>query len=153
MKILQPETAAALLLPKDSRAEPKIDCMLAFVLPPTIRREKAVAGYQARSTPASVRLRPSEVRTRVLNAAYNGVLQVGFRAVTIESVSAETGIAKTSIYRRWPNKASMVMDAFALRISPTIGYPHSEDPTESIPLQMLALARVFRGPAGTNDQG
>jgi hypothetical protein len=38
---------------------------------------------------------------------------------------------------------------FALRLSPTIGYPHSEDPTESIPLRMLALARVFRGPAGT----
>lgn len=99
--------------------------------------------------PVSVRLRPSEVRTRVLNAAYDGVLRVGFRAVTIESVSAETGIAKTSIYRRWPNKASMVMDAFALRISPKIAFPHSEDPTESIRLQMLALARAFRGPAGT----
>src|SRR5260370_29277059 len=132
MKILQRETAAALLLPTDSRAEPKIDRMLAFVLPPTIRREKAVAGYQARSTPASVRLRPSEVRTRVLNAAYNGVLQVGFRAVTIESVSAETGIAKTSIYRRWPNKASVPMDAFAHRVTPTIAYPHSEDPTPRI---------------------
>jgi AcrR family transcriptional regulator len=85
----------------------------------------------------------------VLNAAYDGVLRVGFRAVTIESVSAETGIAKTSIYRRWLNKASMVMDAFALRISPKIAFPHSEDPTESIRLQMLALARAFRGPAGT----
>jgi AcrR family transcriptional regulator len=85
----------------------------------------------------------------VLNTAYDGVLRVGFRAVTIESVSAETGIAKTSIYRRWPSKAAMVMDAFALRISPKIAFPHSEDPTESIRLQMLALARAFRGPAGT----
>jgi AcrR family transcriptional regulator len=101
------------------------------------------------SKPVSVRLRPSEVRTRVLNSAYDGVLRVGFRAVTVESVSVETGIAKTSIYRRWPNKASMVMDAFALRISPKIAFPRKEDPTESIRLQMLALARAFRGPAGT----
>jgi AcrR family transcriptional regulator len=96
-----------------------------------------------------VRLRPSEVRQRVLNAAYDGVLREGFRAVTIESVSAETGIAKTSIYRRWPNKASMVMDAFALRISLKIAFQHSKDPTKGIRLQMLALAMAFRGPAGT----
>jgi len=43
----------------------------------------------------------------------------------------------------------MVMDAFALRISPKIAFPNSKDPTKSIRLQMLALARAFRGPAGT----
>ena len=85
----------------------------------------------------------------MLNAAYEGVLREGFRAVTIESVSAETGIAKTSIYRRWPNNASMAMDAFALQISLKIGFPHSKNPTKSIRLRMLALARAFRGPAGT----
>jgi hypothetical protein len=40
--MLQLETVAALLLPTDFRAEPKIDCMLDLVLLPTIRREKAV---------------------------------------------------------------------------------------------------------------
>jgi hypothetical protein len=39
--MLQSETVAALLLPTDFRAEPKIDCVLALVLLPTIRRGKA----------------------------------------------------------------------------------------------------------------
>jgi AcrR family transcriptional regulator len=49
---------------------------------------------------AQTRLRPSEIQRRVLDAAFDSVLRIGFPAVTVESVSAETGIAKTSIYRR-----------------------------------------------------
>ena len=98
---------------------------------------------------AQTRLRPSEIQRRVLNAAFDSVLRIGFRAVTVESVSAETGIAKTSIYRRWPNKAAMVMDAFAFRIGPGTGFPPGDDHIGSIRKQMLALAKAFRGPAGT----
>jgi AcrR family transcriptional regulator len=98
---------------------------------------------------AHTRLRPSEIKRRVLDAAFESVLRVGFRAVTVESISAETGIAKTSIYRRWPNKAAMVMDAFVFRIGPSIGFPPSDDHIGSIRKQMLALAKAFRGPAGT----
>ena len=98
---------------------------------------------------AHTRLRPSEIQKRVLNVAYESVLRIGFRAVAVESVSAETGIAKTSIYRRWPNKAAMVMDAFVFRIGPCIAFPPSDDHTGSIRKQMLALAKAFRGPAGT----
>ena len=95
------------------------------------------------------RLRPADIRNRVLIAAYEGVLRDGFRALTVVAVSAETGIAKTSIYRRWPNKAAMVMDAFAIRIGPHISFTKQQDPLESIRRQMLSLARAFRGPAGT----
>ena len=85
----------------------------------------------------------------MLDAAYEGVLRDGFRALTVEAVSAETGIAKTSIYRRWPNKAAVVMNAFSFRIGPHISFPKQQDPLESIRRQMLSLARAFRGPAGT----
>jgi hypothetical protein len=83
MKILQPETAAALLLSTDSRTEAKNRLHACFRSAADHPAGEGRAGYQARSTPASARLRPSEVRTRALNAAYNGVLRVGFRAVTI----------------------------------------------------------------------
>src|SRR5260221_11021043 len=97
---------------------------------------------------AHTRLRSSEIQRRVLDAAFESVLRIGFRAVTVESVSAETGIAKTSIYRRWPNKAAMLMDAFFFRIGPGIGFPPRDDHIGSIRKQLLALATAFRGPAG-----
>jgi AcrR family transcriptional regulator len=46
-----------------------------------------------------------------LHRAVHGLLEeVGYRALTIEGVAARSGVAKTSIYRRWPSKAEMVFD-------------------------------------------
>jgi AcrR family transcriptional regulator len=36
--------------------------------------------------------------------------ELGYHALTIEGVAARSGVAKTSIYRRWPSKAEMVFD-------------------------------------------
>jgi AcrR family transcriptional regulator len=94
------------------------------------------------------RLSREQIDAAILNTAFDDVLEYGFRAVSIDSISAKTGIAKTSIYRRWPNKAALVMDAFLRRIGPGIMFPKSASPVESIRLQMLALAKAFRGPFG-----
>jgi AcrR family transcriptional regulator len=36
--------------------------------------------------------------------------ELGYQALTMEGVAARSGVAKTSIYRRWPSKAEMVFD-------------------------------------------
>ena len=95
------------------------------------------------------RLRPEEIETVIINTVFEDLREHGFRAVTVESISAKTGIAKTSIYRRWPNKAAMVMEAFLFRIGPGIEFPRRSTYVESIRLQMLALAKAFRGPFGS----
>jgi AcrR family transcriptional regulator len=95
------------------------------------------------------RLRPEEIEALIINTAFEELMEHGFRAVTVESISAKTGIAKTSIYRRWPNKAAMVMEAFLFRIGPGIEFPRKPSYVESIRLQMLALAKAFRGPFGS----
>jgi AcrR family transcriptional regulator len=94
------------------------------------------------------RLRPEEIETVIIDTVFEDLLEHGFRAVTVESISAKTGIAKTSIYRRWPNKAAMVMEAFLVKIGPGIAFPRNSSYVESIRLQMLALAKAFRGPFG-----
>jgi AcrR family transcriptional regulator len=38
------------------------------------------------------------------------MLVIGYRALTIEGVAVRSGVAKTSIYRRWSSKAEMVFD-------------------------------------------
>ena len=94
------------------------------------------------------RLRPEEIETVIIDTVFEDLQKHGFRAVTVESISAKTGVAKTSIYRRWPNKAAMVMEAFLFRIGPGIEFPRKPSYVESIRLQMLALAKAFRGPFG-----
>ena len=95
------------------------------------------------------RLRPEEIEILIIDTAFANLREHGFRAVTVESISAKTGIAKTSIYRRWPNKAAMVMEAFLFKIGPGIEFPRKSSYVESIRLQMLALAKAFRGPFGS----
>jgi AcrR family transcriptional regulator len=49
--------------------------------------------------------------TEALRGAVRRMLEeLGYQALTIEGVAARSGVAKTSIYLRWPSKAEMVFD-------------------------------------------
>ena len=70
--------------------------------------------------------------------------QHGFRAVTLEGIAEEAGVARTTVYRRWPNKAAVVMDAFLTHVAPRIAFPEHPVAVERLRLQMQLLARAFR---------
>jgi AcrR family transcriptional regulator len=94
------------------------------------------------------RPRSERLRQAILTTAIDLVLEMGFRAVSIESIAAKAGVGKTTIYRRWPNKAAVVMDAFMIRIGSGTFFPAAEKIAESIRLQMRTMAKVFRGKDG-----
>lgn len=47
----------------------------------------------------------------IMDAIVELLIERGYREVTIEGVAARAGVAKTTIYRRWPSKADMVVEA------------------------------------------
>jgi AcrR family transcriptional regulator len=94
------------------------------------------------------RPRSHEAHVAILKAALSEVHELGFRAVSIDSLSVKSGVAKTTIYRRWPNKAAVVMDAFFYEIGPEIAFPPCERSVDSIQIQMRAVAKAFRGKFG-----
>jgi AcrR family transcriptional regulator len=53
----------------------------------------------------------------ILHVALELLREVGFRAFTVDEVSVRTGIAKTTIYRRWPSKGSLIAGALAPLLS------------------------------------
>jgi AcrR family transcriptional regulator len=57
------------------------------------------------------RPRSSKADQAILAATVDLLLEAGYRGVTIEGVAARAGVAKTTIYRRWPSKAEMVVEA------------------------------------------
>lgn len=104
----------------------------------TLEHEPAVRG----------RPRDESATPLILKAALTLVLRDGFRGVSMDAIAAAAGVGKTTIYRRWPNKAAVVMDAFLADIGPRIPYPAAENAREQIRLQMRSLARAFNGRAG-----
>jgi AcrR family transcriptional regulator len=84
----------------------------------------------------------------MLKAALDLVLEVGFRGVSIEGIAAKAGVGKTTLYRRWPNKAAVVMEAFIGLLGPASRFPENASPTESLRLQMEITAKAFRGRVG-----
>jgi AcrR family transcriptional regulator len=56
--------------------------------------------------------RSEEARQAVLQAADGLLAEVGFAGVTIEGIAARAGVGKQTIYRWWPSKTDVLLDAF-----------------------------------------
>jgi AcrR family transcriptional regulator len=50
-------------------------------------------------------------RERVLTATLELMTETGLGGLTIDDVSKRSGVAKTTIYRHWPNRTALVIDA------------------------------------------
>jgi AcrR family transcriptional regulator len=58
--------------------------------------------------------------------------ELGFRNLSVESLAAAAGVGKTTIYRRWPNKAAVVMDAFLIHVGSKVVFPSMPRAVDSI---------------------
>jgi AcrR family transcriptional regulator len=57
------------------------------------------------------RPRSVEADLAIVDAVLEEVIAVGIDGVSIEQVAARAGVAKATVYRRWPNKEALVLDA------------------------------------------
>lgn len=56
------------------------------------------------------RPRSEEARRKALAAAGDLIIERGVGALSIEEVATRSGVAKTTIYRHWPERASLIID-------------------------------------------
>src|ERR1700745_3936240 len=73
----------------------------------------AGGGGAAAAVPApGGRQRIQEADRAILTAAVELLAERGLAAMSIEEVAARAGVGKTTIYRRWPSKGLLALDAF-----------------------------------------
>ncbi|MBW4507581.1 MAG: TetR/AcrR family transcriptional regulator [Scytonematopsis contorta HA4267-MV1] len=94
------------------------------------------------------RPRCPEAHEKILKSAYEMLLEVGFNDLTIEGIAARAGVGKPTIYRRWSNKARLVIDAFLAETSPELSFPDTGKVKEDIRLQMYRLVNLMNSPRG-----
>jgi AcrR family transcriptional regulator len=61
---------------------------------------------------AAGRPRSEEAHQAILDATLELLVEVGFSALTVEGVANRAGVGKATIYRRWPSKLPLVVEAF-----------------------------------------
>lgn len=94
------------------------------------------------------RPRSDEARRAILDSTFELLNQQGFNELSMEGIAARAGVSKATVYRWWPNKAALVIDAFLRAVEPELHFTHSEPTLHSIREQMLRLTRMFVGPLG-----
>lgn len=64
------------------------------------------------SSPSTGRPRSEEAHKAILDATLELLAEVGFSSLTVEGVATRAGVGKATIYRRWPSKLPLVVEAF-----------------------------------------
>jgi len=59
------------------------------------------------------RPRREDVDAAILDATIDELEEHGYAAVNIEAVAARAGVAKRTVYRRWPSKDDLMFDAIS----------------------------------------
>ena len=101
----------------------------------------------AEKAPARGRGRPrSEAAHRaILDATLTLLDEGGYRPLTIEAVAARAGVGKTTIYRRWPSKLELVIEAVS-QVRPALPTEDTGSPQgDFIAFQRAQITRVAAG--------
>ncbi|MGE5177981.1 MAG: TetR/AcrR family transcriptional regulator [Bacteroidota bacterium] len=89
------------------------------------------------------RPRSEQARRAVLSATRALFEEGGYAATTIEAIAARSGVAKTTIYRWWPNRPALVVDLL-LQVAATAAPPPTtgSDPVRALRTELHRVARA-----------
>jgi AcrR family transcriptional regulator len=87
--------------------------------------------------------RSEEARRAVLEAADDLLAEVGFAAITIEGIAARAGVGKQTIYRWWPSKTDILMDAFLDDAAEDLVPPDSGNLADDLRAHLAKLAHFL----------
>jgi len=100
--------------------------------------EKSQAG-RPRSEPS---------RKAILDATRKLLARESLPKLSIEAIAKKAGVGKTTIYRWWPNKAAVAMEAFLEQPGIQVIVPTTATASEGIARQLESLVRQLRGQNG-----
>jgi AcrR family transcriptional regulator len=92
--------------------------------------------------------RGAETTALILTTALRLGAEVGYEALTMERLAERTGVAKTTIYRRWPNISTVVMDAFLAEVDLASPIADLSSARESLTVSLRSLVGLYRGARG-----
>lgn len=94
------------------------------------------------------RPRSEESRRAILDATRRLLTHMSVAKISIEAIAKKAGVGKTTIYRWWPNKQSVVMEAVFNQPGFQNILPQAAVPFEGVKAQVEKLVRQLTGKNG-----
>lgn len=106
------------------------------------------------TTAVPQRRRGAALEDAILEAAYAELSEAGYNAFCVEDVAARARTGKASIYRRWPTKQVLVLDALCARL-PTprqcgldLELPDTMTTAEALRMIARRISQILASPDG-----
>lgn len=118
----------------------------------TAARGDAAAGGAGGPEPAGPQRRPGRPRSRraddaIAEATVELLQRHGVSGLSIEAVARRAGVAKTTIYRRWPTKKELALDVLAKVAGPVTQPPAGGSVRDDLIFVLTAASSNHRNPS------
>jgi AcrR family transcriptional regulator len=90
--------------------------------------------------------RTARVRAAVLEATVAELIEHGYGGLTVDGVAARAGVNKTTLYRRWGGRDSLIVDAVETFAAAQVRVPDSGDIDEDLRLWARSILATLTGP-------
>ncbi|CAJ1511144.1 TetR/AcrR family transcriptional regulator [[Mycobacterium] burgundiense] len=108
--------------------------------------------------------RNEQSRQAILDASIALISERGYDNVSIEAIARRAGCGKQTIYRWWPSKGAVVLEAATRSLNPVVVFPDTGDIVADLRTQLLGILELvtttgfgaaYRGviTAGQSDPG
>jgi AcrR family transcriptional regulator len=94
------------------------------------------------------RPRSQQSRAAVLRATSELMREVGLRAMTTDDIAARSGASKATIYKWWPNKYAVAVEAFLSEMAVESPDPDTGSAREDFRLALRGLIHFYTGENG-----
>ena len=94
------------------------------------------------------RPRSQQSRAAVLRATSELMREVGLRAMTTEDIAARSGASKATIYKWWPNKYAVAVEAFLSEMAVESADPDTGSAREDFRRALRGLIHFYTGEYG-----
>ena len=105
--------------------------------------EEETSEDDQKSSRGKGRPRSEKSRKAILKATNTLLLHMSVQELSIEAIAKKAKVGKTTIYRWWPNKTAVVMDALISQPGMTAPLPTPKTNAEAITLQLEKLIRLL----------
>lgn len=98
--------------------------------------------------PRKGRPRSEKSRRSILKAVNALLLRMSVQDLSIEAIAKKAKVGKTTIYRWWPNKTALVMDALVNQPGMNAPLPNAATNTEAVEMLVDKLVKLLSSPNG-----